>query len=242
MEEETDLSETPERDVTSLAEDLLDSFEVHVDEPVEIPGGILGVLHHVRRGIERITTMSGALAWVLAWVVFVLGLFNVITRYVGRFIQRDVIVGEIFDLQWMVFGTFFLLAFNYGVREGVNPRIDFWWTNFSDKRKALIDLVFHVTLFLPFLWMGIRILWPYALIALGRKFDGSWSTWKVWETWEQSTDAGGLPRGPIKFLMLVGCVLFALQIVAEVLKAIMVLANRSDLATIAKPQAPVRIE
>ena len=236
------MSDTPDEDVTTRAESLLTSFGVRVEEPVEIPGGILGLLHHVRRGLERITTITGAIAWVLAWVIFVLGFFNVITRYVGRFIQRDIIIGEIFDLQWMVFGALFLLAFNYGVREGVNPRIDFWWANFSDKRKALLDLVIHVTMFLPFLWLGIRILWPYAMIGLGRRFDGSWTTWKVWETWEQSTDAGGLPRGPIKFLMLVGFVLFALQIVAEVIKTIMVLANRNDLATIAKAKAPVRIE
>lgn len=236
------MSDTPEQDVTTRAESLLGSFGVRIEEPVEIPGGILGLLHHVRRGLERITTISGAIAWVLAWVIFVLGLFNVITRYLGRFIQRDIIIGEIFDLQWMVFGALFLLAFNYGVREGVNPRIDFWWANFSNKRKALLDLVLHVTTFLPFLWLGIRILIPYAMTGLGRRFDGSWTTWKVWETWEQSTDAGGLPRGPIKFLLLVGFVLFALQIVAEVIKTIMVLANRNDLATIAETRAPVRIE
>lgn len=238
------MSDTPDKDVTTIAESLLEGFETHEGDlkEVVIPGGILGLMHHVRRAISRLTTISGAIAWVLAWVVFVLGLFNVITRYVGRFVQRDIIIGEIFDLQWMLFGALFLLAFNYGVREAVNPRIDFWWTNFSDKTKALIDLIIHATLFLPFLWLGVRLLWPYAMTALGRKFDGSWSTWKVWEIWERSTDAGGLPRGPIKFLMLVGFILFGLQIVAEIIKTIMVLAGRTDLATIAKPKAPVRIE
>ena len=238
------MSDTPEQDVTTIAESLLQSLEYHEKSPpaVEIPGGVFGTLHYIRAAISRLTTISGGIAWILAWVVFVLGLFNVITRYAGRFIQRDIIIGEIFDLQWMLFGALFLLAFNYGVREAVNPRIDFWWTNFSDKTKALIDLIIHATLLLPFLWLGVRLLWPYAMSALGRKFDGKWSTWKVWEIWEQSTDAAGLPRGPIKFLMLFGFILFALQVVAEIIKTIMVLAGRSDLATIAKPKAPVRIE
>lgn len=236
------MNETPEPDVTSLAESLLESFETHVETPVEIPGGVLGALHHIRAGIERLTTISGSIAWVLVWIIFVLGLFNVITRYGARFISRDIIIGEIFDLQWMIFGTMVLIALNYGVREGVNPRIDFWWTNFSDKKKALIDLIIHVSLFLPFLWLSVRLLQPYSMIALGRKFDGSWPTWRVWEIWEKSDSAGGLPRGPIKFVMLVGFALFGLQVIAEVIKNVMVLANRTDLATIAKPTAPVRVE
>jgi TRAP-type mannitol/chloroaromatic compound transport system permease small subunit len=238
------LSDTPDPDVTTIAESLLESFEYREGAPpvVEIPSGILGVLHYVRAAISRLTTITGRIAWMLVWAVFVLGLFNVITRYAGRFVQQDIIIGEIFDLQWMLFGTLFLLSFNYGLREGVNPRIDFWWANFSDKKKAFIDLVIHVTLFMPFLWLGIRLLWPYAMSGLGRKFDGRWSTWQVWKIWEQSGDAGGLTRGPIKFLMLVGFVLFALQLVAEIIKTIMVLAGRTDLATIAKSKAPVRIE
>lgn len=239
-----------EADVTTKAEDLLDHL-THAIEPdgpdsvqraVDVPGGIWGILYRLRVGIERVTTFSGHVAWILAWVVFVLGLFNVITRYLARFIERDIIIGEIFDLQWMVFGVLFLIAFNYGVREGVNPRIDFWWTHFTDRTKAWIDLFFHILLFLPFLWVSINILYPYAMTGLGRSFDGSWSTWKLWEIWEQSGDAGGLPRGPIKFMMLLGFVLFTTQILAEVIKAVFVLRGRKDLAGITEHAAPIRIE
>lgn len=204
--------------------------------------GFLRLLQTIRMGVERITTLTGALSWVLAWVVFVLGLFNVITRYVARFISKDIIIGEIFDLQWMIFGALFLLALNYGVREGVNPRIDFWWADFSPKRKAKIDLTIHVLLFLPFLWLALRILYPWTMTGLGRSFSGSWSTWKVWEIWEQSGDAGGLPRGPIKALMLIGFFLFAAQIVAEMIKNLFVLIGRDDLANLAQHEAPLRVE
>jgi len=237
-------------DVTSQAEEVLEQL-THAMEPtrpdvvesaIDIPSGLWGWLYRLRVGIEKVTTFSGNLAWVLAWVVFVLGLFNVITRYLARFIERDIIIGEIFDLQWMMFGLLFLLAFNYGVREGVNPRIDFWWADFSDKKKAKIDLIIHVVFFFPFLWMSTAILWPYAMTGLGRNFDGSWSTWRVWETWEQSGDAGGLPRGPIKLVMLIGFILFTTQIVAEIIKAIFVLRDRNDLAGIQELEAPIRIE
>lgn len=253
MTEQGDDQETPnidpmarvaaEGDVTAAAEGLLEELTSAEEiEPIDVPGGLTGLLYYVRAGIEWLTSVTGSVSWVLAWVVFVLGLFNVITRYVARFIERDIIIGEVFDLQWMVFGGLFLLGLNYGVREGVNPRIDFWWADFSQKTKAWIDLAIHGLLFFPFLIVAIRILWPWTMIGLGRSFDGTWSTWKVWEIWEQSGDAGGLPRGPIKFLILLGFILMATQVFAEIIKQVLVLMKRSDLAGIHSHQAPVRIE
>lgn len=234
----------PEPDITSVAEELLEDLTAHREdaEPLRIPAGIAGLLYRLRRVIEAVTTVTGRISWVLVWVVFVLGLFNVITRYVARFIERDIIVGEIFDLQWMLFGALFLLGLNYGVREGVNPRIDFWWADFSNKKKAIIDLVVHTFLFLPFLVMAIRTLWGWALSGMGRSFDGSWSTWKVWEIWEQSINAGGLPPGPIKLLILIGFILMASQVVAEIIKQILVLMGHERLAGVAAYEAPLRVE
>jgi TRAP-type mannitol/chloroaromatic compound transport system permease small subunit len=236
---------THEHDVTETAEELLERLTAAQHEappPVEVPGGIVGFLHAVRLRIERVTTFTGSLTILLAWIIFGLGLFNVVTRYVARFISRDIIVAQIFDLQWMTFGALFLLGFNWGVREEVNPRIDFWWANFKPRTKAWIDLILHVLLLLPFMWVAISVMWNFAATALGRTFDNRWLTWKVWEVWERSADAGGLPRGPIKFLMLVGFILFATQIVAQVIKSGFVLIGRQDLADIASHKAPTRIE
>lgn len=234
----------PEPDITSAAEELLDDLYSAEGErmPIEVPRGIAGLLYRVRVVIEAVTEFSGKITWVLVWVVFVLGLFNVVTRYLARFIERDIIVGEIFDLQWMLFGMLFLVALNHGVREGVNPRIDFWWANYPPRRKAWIDLILHAFGLLPFLIMAMRTVWGWSLSAMGRSFDGSWSTWKVWEIWEQSGDAGGLPRGPIKLMILIGLFLMATQVLAEIVKQILVLMNRADLAGIAEHEAPLRVE
>lgn len=234
----------PEPDITSTAEEILEaSSKRRIEaEPVDVPGGFLGLLYHIKEGIEAVTTFTGGISLWLVWLVFVLGLFNVVTRYAGRFVRRDIIIGEVFDLQWMVFGALFLLGFNYGVREGVNPRIDFWWTNFSARTKAWIDLIFHTLLFLPFLFVSVNILWGYTMTALGRSFDGSWSTWRIWQIWEQSTDAGGLTRGPIKFLLLLGFILMATQVLAEIIKQILVLRGREDLAELATSDIPLRVE
>lgn len=237
------MSQSEEPDITTTAEDLLGGLaEEEGEAPLDIPGGILGLLYRIKVGIEVVSDFTGNISLWLVWVVFLLGFFNVVTRYAARFVQRDIIIGEVFDLQWMLFGALFLLGYNYGVKEGVNPRIDFWWKDFSAKTKAWIDLILHTTLFLPFLILSIRILWGWSLTAMGRSFDGSWSTWKVWEIWEKATDAGGLPRGPIKFLMLVGLILMATQVIAEIIKQILVLRGRQDLAGVATSAIPLRVE
>ena len=91
--------------------------------------------------------------------------------------------------------------------------------------------------------MAIRISQPYAATSLGRKFDGEWPNGvRVWETWEQSSNAGELPVGPIKAMILVAFVLFGLQIVAELIKTGFVMMGDADHGELKESDAPQRIE
>lgn len=189
--------------------------------------------------------------WVLAWGVFLLALYSSLSRYLARFIEADLIISEVGAMSWQAFGLIALLGLGYGVREGVNPRIDFWWADFSNRRKAWLDFVLHVTLFIPFLIAALRILWAYAKISLGFRPDrsgqglaGTWPEgWRVWETWEQQGDAGQLPTGPIQAMIFVGFCLFLLQIVAETIKHGFTMVNREDLGGFPEmADAPLRVE
>ena len=200
-------------------------------------------LDHVRRRIESISTFSKTVAWILAWVVFLLQLFNVITRYGNDLVETDILFGETTSLAWQSFGLMFLIAVNFGVRDGVNPRIDFWWANFSAKRKAWLDFVIHSALLLPFIVMAVRILTGYAATSLGRRHNGEWpSGWRVWESWEEAVDAGGLPVGPIKVMILVAFVLFGLQILAELIKTGFVMIGDGKRGDIVELESPLRVE
>lgn len=200
-------------------------------------------LDRLRRGIETVATGTKTIAWILAWAVFFLQLFNVITRYGNDLVETDILFGETTSLAWQSFGLMFLVGINYGVREGVNPRIDFWWANFSPRRKAWLDFVIHSALLLPFIVMAIRILKGYAATSLGRRFNGEWpSGWRVWETWEEAVDAGGLPVGPIKVMILVAFVLFGIQILAEVIKTGFVIIGDSKRGNLVERETPLRIE
>ena len=187
--------------------------------------------------------------WVLTWAVFVLALYSSLSRYIAKFVERDLIISQVSAMSWQAFALIGLTGIGYGVREGINPRIDFWWAEFSNKRKALLDFTLHCTLFIPFLIVALRIFQPYAKVSLGWKKDfsgetnGRWpSGWRVWETWEQQGDAGQLPTGPLQAMIFVAVCLFFLQIVADAIKHGFTLISREDLGQVPEQDAPIRVE
>lgn len=187
--------------------------------------------------------------WTLGWGIFVTIFFYVVSRYTARYIEADIIIGEVNSLGINLFGFLALLGVGYGVKAGVNPRIDFWWADFSNRTKAWLDFVIHVLLLMPFLWAALRLLHGYAKTNLGYKTDftgetdGSWpASWHVWETWSQAPDFGNLPTGPLRAMIFVGFVLFFCQVLSETIKSGFVLIRREDLGELKQNLAPARIE
>ena len=211
---------------------------VDTGQPVNAPARALLAF---RRVIERISDTAG---WVSKWAVlavFTVGIVNVTLRYLGRWTSQNLSSNRWLETQWYLFGIIFLFGFPYILKSQVNPRVDFWYTNFSLKRKALIDFVGHLLFLLPFTWLAMRILWDPLMTSWGRTASG-WNGWKVWDTWEKSPDPGGLPRAPIKSAILLGFVMLFLQTIAELIKTGFVLAGRSDLVEIKVLEAPLRVE
>ena len=200
-------------------------------------------LDKIRHGIERISDFTAAIVWRLAWFVFFLQFFNVVTRYANSYVDQDILFGETTSMAWMTFGMIFLLGVNYGVKAGINPRIDFWWANFPKKTKAWLDFVLHSFFLLPFIVMGFRLLRGFAGTSLGQKRSGVWpSGWKVWETWEKSSDASQLPVGPIQAFIVVAFVMWGLQVVAETIKTGFIIVGEDDLGQLVESETPLRVE
>jgi len=213
-----------------------------------VAAAVPSVLHGLRLGIEAVSQAGAGVAMFLAWFVFVIQLFNVITRYSNDWFERDILFGQTTSLAWMSFGMLFLAGVAGGVKNGIKPRIDFWWAEFSIAKKAALDFVLHLLIFLPFLILAIRVLIPYAASTLGyNRFanggEGEWRAgWRVWNSWEQSPDAGQLPIGPIRSLILAAFVLWTAQVVAELIKTGFVLIGRNDLGDVVESEVPLRVE
>ena len=94
----------------------------------------------------------------------------------------------------------------YVLREGINVRVDFWFGNRSSRTKSWIDFVGHLIGLLPFAYIGIRYSWN--------------SVQTSWMLNEASPDPGGLPRAPIKTVLMFGFVFILIQGIAELFRTI----------------------
>jgi TRAP-type mannitol/chloroaromatic compound transport system permease small subunit len=70
---------------------------------------------------------------------------------------------------------------------------------------------------IPFCLLGLYVAFNPVMISWGLLPDGSWGQWEV------SADANGLPRAPIKTMVLVGLGLLLLQAISQTIKYIAVL-------------------
>jgi TRAP-type mannitol/chloroaromatic compound transport system permease small subunit len=195
-------------------------------------------LNDFGRGVDR---LSEGLGWLAKWLVpvcVVVAFVNVVLRYVGRFQGRALTSNGMVELQWMIFGAIFLMVLPYILKHNINVRVDVFSQHFSRKRQALIDFAGHLIGLVPFCLFALWVNWDFVLRSLFQKGE-RWGTWKVWEIWEQSPDADGLPRGPIKALILLGFAFLILQTVAELIRLGSVLAGKAGVESI---EAPAKLE
>ncbi len=152
---------------------------------------------------------------ILNWLILLtisVGFYNVLARYIGRFIGMQLSSNVFIELQWYLFSATFLLSFPYILKQGANVRVDFLEANWSEERKALISF-WGTTLFLiPFCLLGLWVTFGPVMQSWGLLPDGSWGTWEV------SSDANGLPRAPIKTMVLVSFTLLLLQAISQAIK------------------------
>jgi TRAP-type mannitol/chloroaromatic compound transport system permease small subunit len=160
------------------------------------------------RAIERLSGTSGLL---IAWLVVPLILatvYDVVARYVFTAPTQWA-----YEVGYMMMGTHALIGMAFTLRERGHIRIDAFSQHFSERTKAIIDLVGYLFVVLPCLVWVTWSLWFYWLRALRTGESSGQSAWNpvIW---------------PFKLVFFVAFALLALQIVAEVVKAALYLAGR----------------
>ncbi len=152
--------------------------------------------------------IGAAIRW-LALIMVLIGAFNALARYLTRYTGVALSSNAYLDLQWYFFSLIFLLGAAYGLNHDVHVRVDVLYERLSARARAWIDLVGTVLFLLPFSLLMLWVSWPAV--------RNSWSVREV------SPDPGGLPRYPIKAVILVGFVLLVLQALSQVVKQIEIL-------------------
>jgi len=106
--------------------------------------------------------------------------------------------------QWYLFDLVFLLGAAYALRHDEHVRVDVFHKSWSPKWRSLADLIGTVLFLIPFCLMVIYFSWGTILNS--------------WAIQEMSPDPGGLPRYPIKSMIIVSFVLLILQGISQGIK------------------------
>jgi TRAP-type mannitol/chloroaromatic compound transport system permease small subunit len=116
-----------------------------------------------------------------------------------------------------LFSLIFFLGFAFILKRNTHVRVDFLYQNFGPKARAWVNLLGTLLFLFPFCLIGIYVTYEPVLSSWGLRPNGTWGTW------EMSPDAGGLPRAPLKSMIIVAFVLLIVQGVSEIIKHVAVL-------------------
>ena len=151
---------------------------------------------------ERI---GAAIQWLVPLMVGV-GALNALARYATRYTGIPLSSNAYLDLQWYMFSLIFLLGAAYGLNKDVHVRVDVLYSRLSVRGRAWIDLAGSVLFLLPFCVMMLWVSWP--------------AVRNSWAVLENSPDPGGLPRYPIKTVILISFFLLFLQGLSQAIKQV----------------------
>jgi len=157
---------------------------------------------------NRLDTINKSFAILARWAVLlmlILGLWNVIGRYVGVAVGQNLSSNRLIEAQWYLFDVVFLLGLGWTLQCKNHVRVDVLQANWHPKRKAKIELLGTMFLLLPF--------------AIGVVVISIEPTMHSWIIGEASPDPHGLPRYWIKSLIPIGFLLLTLQGISEAIKS-----------------------
>lgn len=161
------------------------------------------------RVIDSISDWTGKVSsWVLCTFLVLVVCYDVVARYV---FNAPVIWG--YDLTWMAGTAIVALGLAYTYRHGGHVRIDVFYSRLSSRGRAIIDTFGSLLAFFPFI-----------LMMLYRSADWVWYAWSTGE--ELQTTFWYPPAGPIRTILFLGLLLFALQGVAEFIRSSYLLLKR----------------
>lgn len=155
--------------------------------------------------IGRVSDLAARLASWLIVAMVVLGAWNAVARYSGRWLGLDLGSNAYLELQWYLFGAAFLLAGADTLRRDRHVRVDVLYARLGAVWRRRIDVAGTLLLLVPFCVFAIVASWP-----------GVRNSWAVLEG---SPDPGGLPRYPLRTLVPVAFSLVLLQGLALLTRA-----------------------
>jgi TRAP-type mannitol/chloroaromatic compound transport system permease small subunit len=161
-------------------------------------------------GLARLSNLCG---WI-ACIAMLLMAANVFYDVLARYAFNDVSIG-MQEMEWHLYSIVFMLGIPYALRTDGHVRVDVFYTNWSNKTKAIINLLGAILFVIPF---------AYLIANYGYDF-----TLDSYNMGEGSGDPGGLPyRWIIKSVIPVTAFFIATSGLGMVTYAIRVLSGEKN--------------
>ena len=155
----------------------------------------------VSRGIDRFNEFFGKICDWLVLLACVVSAANAMVRY-----AYDISSNSWLELQWYMFAVIVMLGASYTLKRNEHVRVDIWYMTLSERGQVWVDLIGTVLFLLPTCLVLCWLSWPFFM--------------QSFNVWEHSSNAGGLIRWPIKFVIPLGFALIALQGISELIKRV----------------------
>ncbi len=166
--------------------------------------------------IRFIDKLNSRLGYYISWLTLALVLitcFDVFTRYVLN--ESSVAVQE---LEWHLFSIIFLMAASYTLIIDDHVRVDVFYSRFSDKQKAFVNLFGAILFLIPFCILVIYSSQNFVITSFQFK--------------ETSPDAGGLPaRYILKSFIPISFLFLFFQGISLAFKSFLQIKNHNGLTT-----------
>ena len=153
------------------------------------------------RNIERVTGSLGILASFALVPLVIATCYEVFSRYV-----MNAPTVWAYEVGYILTGSHFLLGMAYTLQCGEHIRIDIFSGKFSERTRAVIDLVAYAIILPLMLWLTYALFGHLATGYLRNEHSGQ--------------SAMNLPVWPFRIVFLLAFTLLALQIVAEIFKTV----------------------
>jgi TRAP-type mannitol/chloroaromatic compound transport system permease small subunit len=168
----------------------------------------LKTLLRFSRGVDAMNTRIGQ---VVAWGLLAAILVSAVNATVRKVFNTS--SNSWLEIQWVLFGAVFLLCSGWTLLSNEHIRIDIVNSMLPKRVRDLIDVFGHLFFLIPITLVLAYLGWPFF--------------WRSLMQNEQSTNAGGLPVYPSKFLIPLAFTLLLIQGLSELIKRVAIM--RGDL-------------
>ncbi len=158
------------------------------------------ILRKILKGIDMMSRYAGLTARWLAWLLVLVGAYETILRH---WFNAPTVWA--YDTLCMAGGVIYIMGWSYCYLIDSHVRVDLIYSRLSERKKAMLDVIYHLVFFFP-LW--IILVWISTKWAV--------KAWRINET--MIATYWYPPAAPFRTIFALGSLLLLLQGVAKFIR------------------------